>query len=200
MKRDRRAVGFTSHGRWGKLPMLLASVLVLALGIAVSFALAAKHVESFFGEPGSAEGQFNTPRDVAVYNGTGGNPGSGDIYVVDDANHRIQQFDSNKAFVRTWGGGVDDETPVGQTCTAGCHVGIAGTTDGMFDNPQGIAVNQATGDVYVAIATTAASSSSAPAAASSARGAPLALGPVSSPPAARQAMESQLPPVVGTSL
>ena len=149
MKGDRRTVWFTGHGRWGKLPMLLASVLVLALGIAVSIALAAKSVESFFGEQGSAEGQFQTPRDVAVYNGTGGNPGTGDIYVVDDVNHRIQQFDSNKAFVRTWGGGVDDGTAVGQTCTADCQAGIVGTTDGMFDNPQGIAVNQATGDLYV---------------------------------------------------
>jgi len=149
LKGDRRNVWFTSHGRWGKLPMLLASVLVLALGIAVSFALAAKHVESFFGERGSAEGQFENPRDPAVYNGTSGSPGTGAIYVVDDGNHRIQQFDSNKAFVRTWGGGVDDGTAVGQTCTADCQVGIAGTTDGMFDNPQGIAVNQATGDLYV---------------------------------------------------
>ena len=129
--------------------MLLASVLVLALGITVSFALAAKSVESFFGERGSSEGKFETPRDVAVYNGTALNDGTDDIYVVEDVNHRIQQFDSNMAFVRTWGGGVDDGAAVGQTCTAGCQAGIAGTTDGMFDNPQGIAVNQATGDLYV---------------------------------------------------
>jgi NHL repeat len=145
----RERMRLQAPGEWAKLPVVLALTLVLVLGIGISLALAGKGIESWFGQQGSAAGQFQTPRDVAVYNGTAVNPGTRHIYVVDDNNHRIQQFDSNGVFIRTWGGGVDDGTAVGQTCTADCQAGVAGTAEGMFDNPQGVAINQETGAVYV---------------------------------------------------
>ncbi|HMJ95943.1 MAG TPA: hypothetical protein VK486_08820 [Thermoleophilaceae bacterium] len=109
--------------------LAIACALLLALGI--SLALAGKGIESWFGGQGSGDGQFQTPRDVAVYNGTALSPGTDDIYVVDDNNHRVQRFDSAPpyAFEAKFGG--------------------LGSAGGQFDNPQGIAINQSTGALYV---------------------------------------------------
>lgn len=48
------------------------------------------------GLPGSADGQFNTPRNIAI------SP-DGTIFVADSGNHRIQVFDSEGNFVTSWG-------------------------------------------------------------------------------------------------
>ena len=48
---------------------------------------------------GSGAGQFNTPNGVAV-------DSKGDVYVVDSNNSRVQKFDPEGNFLRTWGGGV----------------------------------------------------------------------------------------------
>ncbi len=50
-----------------------------------------------WGNEGSGEGQFTGPRAVAV------SP-QGQLYVSDAANHRIQIFDQNGAFLKQWGG------------------------------------------------------------------------------------------------
>jgi tripartite motif-containing protein 71 len=49
-----------------------------------------------FGSYGTANGQFNTPREVAV-------DGSSNIYVVDTANNRVQAFNSSGTFLWTAG-------------------------------------------------------------------------------------------------
>ena len=49
-----------------------------------------------WGTSGSAFGQFDSPREVVVDN-------SGNVYVVDRSNHRIQKFDSSGNFVMGWG-------------------------------------------------------------------------------------------------
>ena len=53
---------------------------------------------------------------------------SGNIFVVDQGNNRIQKFDSNGKFITKWG------TP--------------GSGDGQFEEPTGIAINSL-GNVYV---------------------------------------------------
>ena len=75
-----------------------------------------------WGATGNAPGQFNHPYGVAV-------AASGDVYVADSSNHRIQQFTRNGEFVRAWGAN--------------------GTANGQFQSPSGIAVDT-TGNVYVA--------------------------------------------------
>ncbi len=80
-------------------------------------------VPKFCAPTGSAVGQCATPRGVAT------NPTSGDIYLVDLANHRVQQFTAWGASIRAWGS--------------------EGTASGQFGSiPQGIAIDSA-GDVYV---------------------------------------------------
>jgi NHL repeat len=128
---DRWALRGHASREWGKLPLVLAIACGLLLALGISLALAGKGVESFFGERGSGDGQFETPRDVAVYNGTALNDGTNDIYVVDDVNHRVQRFDSEPpyAFEAKFGG--------------------QGPAGGQFNRPQGIAINQSNGAIYV---------------------------------------------------
>ena len=49
-----------------------------------------------WGSEGSGDGQFSLPADVAV-------DSSGNVYVADANNHRIQKFDSNDVFLTKWG-------------------------------------------------------------------------------------------------
>jgi len=65
--------------------------------------------------------QFDDPHSIAV-------DGSGNVYVVDAGNNRIQEFDGTGAFIIKWGS--------------------FGSDDGQFDTPAGIAVD-GNGNVYV---------------------------------------------------
>jgi uncharacterized protein (TIGR03663 family) len=75
-----------------------------------------------WGNNGSGDGQFVTPRDVAI-----GPDGS--IYVTDAGNHRVQVFDRDGQFLLKWGS--------------------QGSEPGQFNEPWGIAVAR-DGTVYVA--------------------------------------------------
>ncbi len=54
-----------------------------------------------WGGPGTEEGLFNEPRDVAV-------DAEGNVYVADTGNRRIQKFDSQGEFVLEWSGGEEN--------------------------------------------------------------------------------------------
>jgi hypothetical protein len=62
------------------------------------------------------------------------NPANGDLYFTDNSGHRVVQTDADGAFIRDWGANGGD--------------GTAGSADGEFDLPLGIAVGN--GSVYVA--------------------------------------------------
>jgi sugar lactone lactonase YvrE len=94
--------------------------------------LAGNGVAGFFDGTGGANGttQFNSPQGVAVDN-------IGNVYVADATNNRIRKV------------ALDGTT----TTLAG--TGTSGSLDGpgataQFNNPQGVAVDLSTGDVYVA--------------------------------------------------
>jgi tripartite motif-containing protein 71 len=82
-----------------------------------------------WGSYGTADGQFNSPTGVAV-------DSSGNVYVADNNNSRIQKFDSNDNFITKWGSYGD------RSC---CSYGLA---NGQFVYPYDIAVDSS-GNVYV---------------------------------------------------
>lgn len=136
----------------------LAVVAVWALSSLVSAtpALASEGVTGFFGgqsEEPALGGTFSSPQGVAV------NQATGDIYVADHDNSRVERFSASGAFISAWGRDVIQSGKPGdlgeavlEVCTvaADCKTGELGSgVGGELGRPQGIAVDQATGNVYV---------------------------------------------------
>jgi len=99
---------------------------IFLFGISLVFVSSVVQAQSYtflnkWGTSGTADGQFDAPTDVAV-------DGSGNVYVTDAINHRIQKFDSSGTFLTKWG--------------------TLGTADGQFNNPVSVAVDDS-GNVYV---------------------------------------------------
>jgi hypothetical protein len=103
------------------LGCLCALVFSLVLGCAPAFA--ARGVVGAFGGEGAGNGQFAGALGVAV------DQGSGDVYVVDSGNDRVQVFSAAGVYVSQFG--------------------LAGAGAGQLSDPQGVAVEQALGNVYV---------------------------------------------------
>jgi NHL repeat len=89
---------------------------------------------------------FQYPESVAV------SP-SGNIYVADRGNHRVQELTATGEFVLMFGKEVN-ETTKGDICTAAsenkCKAGVQGAAAGDLDELLSVAVDPAGGDVYVA--------------------------------------------------
>src|SRR5262245_46829059 len=96
-----------------RLLLLFISLAPSALATSVQGATPYVFVRSI-GTLGSGNGQFNGPRGVGV-------DSSGNVWVADYFNHRIQEFTSSGAFVQTFGS--------------------LGSTNGTFKNPTGVAVD-----------------------------------------------------------
>ena len=75
-----------------------------------------------YGFQGSGDGQFDVPESVAV-------DASGNVYVADTNNHRIQKFDSNAGYVGQWG--------------------TIGAAESELSQPYGVVIDDS-GDVLVA--------------------------------------------------
>jgi DNA-binding beta-propeller fold protein YncE len=75
-----------------------------------------------WGSEGSGDSEFVGPSGIAVHS-------SGDVYVTDMSNSRIQKFDSNGNFISTWG--------------------AEGSGEGEFSYPTGVAVDASGEYVYV---------------------------------------------------
>jgi DNA-binding beta-propeller fold protein YncE len=101
----------------------LAIPVVLCLGglFLPSFTWASIGFVAKWGSAGSGNGQFNSPSEIAV-------DGTGQVYVVDTNNHRVQKFRGDGTFLLSWGS--------------------QGTGNGQFQFPRGIAVDPA-GNVLV---------------------------------------------------
>ena len=85
----------------GALSAVCAMAVVLVL--ASSPALAAEYVSSgTFGGEGSGDGQFNHPAGMAINEIAIGN--TGDVYVVDTENDRVEQFNSTGEYLSKWDG------------------------------------------------------------------------------------------------
>ena len=119
-------------GRW----LLALGAAVGALLVWSSPALALRergHVFGFsFGSEGSAEGQFFSPSGVAL------NEATQDVYVVDRANNRVEEFGPKGEFILTWGWGVKDGKNEFEVCAREhkCRAGLSGPGDGQLKSPK----------------------------------------------------------------
>ena len=93
---------------------------------------------------------LSNPTDVAV------DETSGDVYVTDPNNHRVEKFDESGHLLLTFGDDVN-ETSGGNVCTVEsgdtCQAGSSGSSSGQFSDPSYLAVDNSSGsgrgDVYV---------------------------------------------------
>lgn len=141
--------------------LAVAAVASLAIAPAAS---AGGLIGGFLGGfSGAAEGRYTQPRDVAVYEGTDGDPETDKIFVVEgiapaspnNNNNRVQRLDTHGNFERSWGRDVATAGSPGdigqgyEICAADCQAGLSGAAKGEFTVSSGIAVDQANGWVYV---------------------------------------------------
>jgi tripartite motif-containing protein 71 len=77
---------------------------------------------SEFGEEGSGGGDFNSPVEAAI-------DGSGDVWVTDHNNDRVEKFSATGQFLASYGS--------------------KGSGNGQFNGPTGIDINKSSGNVYV---------------------------------------------------
>ncbi len=126
----------------------LVSSCVGVCGLVVGVGLASAAVTQF-GSQGSGAGQISEANGVAV------DQESGEVYVADQNNDRIDKFTPQGAFLLAWGWGVaDGSTEALQTCVTQCFAGVGGGGPGQVYFPTGVAVDNdplssAHHDVYV---------------------------------------------------
>lgn len=84
---------------------------------------------------------------------------SGDVYVVDSGNNRVERFNSAGQFLRAWGWGVKDGAKQLEVCLSAseCKPGLPGHGKGQLHGALDVAVDNSKGpshgDVYVAAVT-----------------------------------------------
>jgi hypothetical protein len=115
------------------LPCLCGLAACVAILLALLFAVAAS-ADTRIGEPGSAAGQINETKGLAVSAREGG-----DIYIDDEANQRVDQFEPDGTFVRAFGWGVVPGAAAGTgSLTKGSDVVTdVTTTSGAFSESGG---------------------------------------------------------------
>jgi uncharacterized protein (TIGR03663 family) len=104
--------------------------------------LTTKVATQSLGSPGSAEGQLTSPRGIAV-------DLAGNVYVADSGNHRIVVFNAlGTSF--SWGSYCNLTTEAKDGCIDPDGSGPLPVGAGQFNEPWGVAVDNASGRVYVA--------------------------------------------------
>jgi hypothetical protein len=89
-------------------------------------------------------GQLSEPMGVAV------NQGNGHVYVTENFNYRVSEFDADGNFVRAWGGGVATGVETFEICVgeANCNTGVYGGNGGQFEE-LGNPVTDSSNNVWV---------------------------------------------------
>lgn len=99
----------------------------------------------------------DTPQFNVAGSGVAVNDETHDVYVADTGNRRVDEFTSERTFVRAFGKDVG-AAPGEDTCTAipGCKAGAVGSEPGALEAPNFVAVDNdlsspSHGDVYVGV-------------------------------------------------
>ncbi len=135
--------------------MLLVPLLGLMIFLALcsGSALAAETgVVKFFGGNGTEGGKFpgtQSVQGIAVNQTGAGGASPGDIYVSSPFNRRIEEFTASGEFVRAFGLGVGGPGVNVCSVASACVAGEASAQAGSLVSQRTIAVDQATGTVYV---------------------------------------------------
>lgn len=126
--------------RVGAIGLASAAMALLFMGFAAD-----APAEVTFCTPGSAAGQCDPPTGIAV------DTPSGDVYVADRGNNRIDVFDSAGTFQFAFGWGVDTGAAALEKCTtaSSCQKGLAGSGAGELERPSEIAIDDAADFLYV---------------------------------------------------
>jgi DNA-binding beta-propeller fold protein YncE len=114
----------------------VGSVLFAMFALAFLAAAPVASADSTICTAGSAAGECQFPNGVAVDYETGR------LYVADTANNRVNVFDAEGKFVKTFGWGVTEGGSAKlEVCTVKCVAGIPGSGAGQFNKPISIAVD-----------------------------------------------------------
>lgn len=130
-------------------PSRLTQICVSAICVSVCAAglPAMASAATSFGTYGEEAEQLKAPVGLAV-------DASGDVYVGDASNNRVDKFDASGNWLRAWGDGVLNGAGEMQTCTNTCLTGQQFPATEAFEINTGIAVDNdplssSYGDVYV---------------------------------------------------
>jgi hypothetical protein len=133
---------------FSKVPLFfLGALAMLAFSVAPALAVPAHVRTATIGSSGEAAGELSLAgfSEVAVDQSTG------DIYVADTGNRRVDEFSSAGVFVRAFGASVGGAGV--NVCTTSCVKGASGSSPGGFEAPTLVAVDNSNGpsggDVYV---------------------------------------------------
>jgi hypothetical protein len=125
-----------------RLARLIGFALLSLLGLWLISSGEASAATPNFCPPGTSAGRCNDPVAVAV------DQTSGDVYVGEANNHRVDEFTSAGTFLRAFGLGVATGADELQTCTLTCSPGLE-----LGGHPADIAVDNSAGpsagDIYV---------------------------------------------------
>jgi RHS repeat-associated protein len=98
-----------------------------------------------FAKEGSSEGQVKEADAIAAESAS---TSEGNVWVADTGNNRVEEFSASGTFVKTFGWDVGGKAEF-QDCTSKCQAGTAGSGNGQFEKPVGIALSENDKYVYV---------------------------------------------------
>ena len=111
---------------------VIGLALILVLGLTPSQTVGNYQYVTQWGGFGSGDSQFYYTADIAI-------DSSGNVYVTDIYNHRVQKFDQNGNFLGWLG--KDDQGGTGWHGPGSGRVGVSGSGDGEFREPKGIYIH-----------------------------------------------------------
>lgn len=93
-----------------------------------------------FGKGGTEGGQLNGATGMGL-------DATGNVWIADDVNNRVEEFSPTGTFMQMLGYGVLNGKAEMQDCTAGCKPGIAGAGAGQLSGPQAVTISG--NEIYV---------------------------------------------------
>jgi hypothetical protein len=140
--------------------LVLASCALAAIPVVPAQAATRVEQGQFCNVAGGGAGQCGVTTGVAVNRSGAGGVSANDVYVADRGNKRVDEFTAEGTFVRAFGW---DVVASGQHNTGGfevceavssptdvCQAGSSSVSAGAINRPEGIVVDQANGNIYVA--------------------------------------------------